>query len=82
MFSALILRNLFVGWYMVSEVLHHKLSGPGSEAQKYYLPKAFGVAPVRFGYGPGVGRFEQFRFSVLAAPLGRGVFLCFTRFGS
>ena len=33
------------------------------------------MAPVRFGYGLGVERFERFRFLVLAVPLGRG-FLC------
>ena len=32
-------------------------------------------APVRFGYGWGMERFERFRFSVLPVPLSRG-FLC------
>ena len=32
-------------------------------------------APVRFGYGLGVGRFEWFRFSVPAVPL-QNVFFC------
>ena len=35
----------------------------------------FGVAPVRFGYGLGMERFERFRLSVPAVPLSRG-FLC------
>ena len=33
------------------------------------------MAPVRFGYGLGMERFERFRFSVPAVPLRRG-FLC------
>ena len=33
------------------------------------------MAPVRFGYGFGMERFERFRFSVPAVPLRRGV-LC------
>ena len=36
---------------------------------------SFRVAPVRFGYGLGMERFERFRFSVPAVPLRRG-FLC------
>ena len=35
------------------------------------------MSPVRFGYGLGRERFERFRFSVPAVPLGRGV-LCFS----
>ena len=30
------------------------------------------MAPVRFGYGLGMERFERFRFSAPAVPLGRG----------
>ena len=37
----------------------------------------FRVAPVRFGYGRGVERFERFRFSVLAVP-GEGRFPSFS----
>ena len=38
----------------------------------------FREAPVRFGYGLGVERFERFRFSVLAVPLQKSFFfLCF-----
>ena len=36
------------------------------------------VAPVRFGYGLGMERFERFRFSVPAVPLTGGVFVCFS----
>ena len=37
----------------------------------HYIP--IRVAPVRFGYGLGVERFQRLRFSVLAVPLRRGV---------
>ena len=36
------------------------------------LSVKFRVAPVRFGYGSVVERFERFRFSVSAVPLGKG----------
>ena len=35
---------------------------------------------VRFGYGLGVEGFEQFRFSVLAVPLQKGVFCVSVQF--
>ena len=38
----------------------------------------FRVAPVRFGYGLGIERFERFWFSVPAVPLRWGVFVCFS----
>ena len=38
--------------------------------------KQGGPGSVRFGYGLGVEGFERFRFSVLAVPPRRGVFLC------
>ena len=37
----------------------------------------FRVAPVRFGYGSGMERFERFRFSVPAVPLRRGLLCVF-----
>ena len=40
--------------------------------------KAPGLAPVRFGYGSGVERFERFRFSVPAVSLQKKVFVCFS----
>ena len=39
-----------------------------------HWPKKPRVAPVRFGYGSGVERFERFRFSVPAVPLQKGFF--------
>ena len=38
------------------------------------------VAPVRFGYGLGVERFEWFRFSVRAVPLQTGLFCVSVQF--
>ena len=34
------------------------------------------MAPVRFGYGFGMERFERFRFSVPAGSSKEGVFVC------
>ena len=49
---------------------------PSRFAESISLGKINRVAPVRFGYGLGLERFEWFRFSVLAVPL-RGSFLVF-----
>ena len=52
-----------VGLWRLSTVFRERQGGPGS---------------VRFGYGLGVEGFERFRFSVLAVPLQKGFFLCFS----
>ena len=38
------------------------------------------VAPVRFGYGLGMERFDRFRFSVPAVPLQKGFFCVSVQF--
>ena len=44
-----------------------------------YTSALYRVAPVRFGYGLGMERFEQFRFLVPAVPLRRGFSVQFDR---
>ena len=68
----LVLRVLFLhGW--------QESCGQQIEANVQWAMRQMqgGPGSVRFGYGLGMEQFERFRFSVPAAPLRRGVFVCF-----